>query len=118
MSVPRWMLVRDLCAWRGGLTAAEIATPGVAVGDARRGPLPDDAAASPLLADALDVVLPLVRAGAEPRRIRSVALAWTRVVRATGGYVAVLPADLARARADYEAAAVRFGAAADPAAAA
>lgn len=108
--------MRELCAWRGGLTAAEISMPSVVVGDARLGPLPDGATASPLLADGLDVVLPLVLDGTDPRRVRSAALAWTRVVRATGGHVALLPAGLEGVRAAYEEAAAPFGVEAEPAA--
>ncbi|WP_210495715.1 hypothetical protein [Patulibacter sp. SYSU D01012] len=115
MSVPRRMLVRELCAWRGGLTAAEVAMPSVRVGDARRGPLRDGADASPLLADGLDAVLPLVMEGAEPRRTRSAALAWTRVVRATGGHVATLPAGLEPVRAAYAEAAAPYADEAEPA---
>lgn len=102
MSGPLRTLVRDLFAWRGGLVPGELSVP-VMAGDARGGPLPDGDPATPAIVDPLDVVLPLVRGGAPASALRSAALAWTVLVRATGGYHAWLPPDPAAARAEYEA---------------
>jgi hypothetical protein len=99
-------LVRDLFAWRGGLVPEEL-TVAVTPGDARRGPLPEGAAATPVVVDPLDVVLPLAGDGAPADVLRSAALAWVTLVRATGGYHARLPRDPAAARAEYEAVASR-----------
>lgn len=102
MTVVLRTLVRDLFAWRGGLVPGELDV-AVTPGDARRGPLPAGAPATPAIVDPLDVALPLAADGAPAATVRSAALAWTVLVRATGGYHARLPRDPAAARAAYEA---------------
>jgi hypothetical protein len=100
-------LIRDAFAWRGGLAADELEYD-VVVGDARSGPLADGTRATPAIVDPLDVVLPLLRAGAGPSRARSAALAWTLLLRSTGGYHARLPTDLSAVRGPYEVLTARY----------